>query len=101
MKTTMANINWVKPVYVNKEEKNELEEIIRLFDNNNNKNRADISKFDEPICKLFQLMHKTEIEKPDSSLGKFLRFYFINRILFYDWWEFCLDVKSHVIIKEE
>lgn len=99
MKTTMANINWVEPVYVNKEEKDELEEIIKLFDNN--KNRPDISKFDEPIGKLFLLMHKTESEKPDSSLGKFLRFYFINRRLFYDWWEFCLDVRSHIIIKEE
>lgn len=77
-------------IILNKKELEEVNEIIRLFKENENK--AEVSKFDEPIQRLFVLFSTTEF----PELKELLHPYFSNKKLFYFYWELITDFKNHV-----
>ena len=85
-------------VYVSREQFEELNEIVRLF--RENEHKAEVSKFSEPINRLYQLMHNADIEDLGSELRRFIEFYFQKRRLFFDYWEFCSDVENNIKVKE-
>lgn len=85
-------------VYVNREQFEELNEIVRLF--RENEHKAEVSKFSEPIGRLYQLMNNTDIDDVESELRRFIEFYFKKRRLFFDYWEFCSDVEANIKVKE-
>lgn len=85
-------------VYVSREQFEELNEIVRLF--RENEHKAEVNKFSEPINRLYQLMHNADIEDFGSELRRFIEFYFQKRRLFFDYWEFCSDVENNIKVKE-
>ena len=77
-------------IILNEKELEEVNEIIRLF--RENENKAEVSKFDEPIQRLFVLFGTTEF----PELKELIRPYFTNKKLFYLYCELIADFKNHV-----